>query len=385
MKVVLSTWGKFHFFHLARQLERRGVLKKIFSTYPRFKLRDEGLPPEKVESDALIETFLLGKGRFGISTPFDRFLQHLKVDLHDRHIMRRLPQCDVFVALSGSGLVAGGAVQKRGGIYICERGSSHIAYGDDLMAEEFTRWGAEAPQTSPRFIAREEAEYAMADRIVVPSSFVKQSFIQRGVAADKIIVNGYGADLSRFQKKGSPPKDQFVVLFVGGVRFRKGIPYLLEAFKALRHPNKVLKIVGSVLPEMRDYLRTAPLENVEFMGIVPNTELPEIMSQAHAMVLPSIEEGMALVQAEALASGCPVIASRNTGGEDLFSDGSEGFIVPIRDPQSITDRLQQLADDPDLRDSMSEAGMSKIKNLGGWDLYGSKYMTIFDEALDRTY
>lgn len=380
MKVVLSTWGKFHFFHLARQMEKRGVLEKIFSTYPSFKLKNEGLPKGKVQSDAMIETFLLGKGRYGLNTPFDRSLQHLKVDLHDRHMLKRLPECDVFVALSGSGQVVGEVVQKRGGAYICERGSSHIAYGDDLMVEEFARWGAETKRTSERFIAREEVEYAQADRVVVPSSFVKRSFIERGVPEDKIIVNGYGADLSRFNKVGSPSTDQFVVLFVGGVRFRKGIPYLLEAFRALRHPNKVLKIAGSVLPEIRAYLETAPLENVEFLGIVPNVELPKLMSQAHVMVLPSVEEGMALVQAEALACGCPVIASRNTGGEDLFSDGVEGFIVPIRDPQSITDRLQQLADDPDLRERMSQAGMAKIKGLGGWDQYGGKYMTIFESV-----
>ena len=54
------------------------------------------------------------------------------------------------------------------------------------------------------------------------------------------------------------------------------------------------------------------------------------MSRSHVMVLPSIEEGLALVQAQALACGCPVIGTRHTGAEDLFSDGNEGFIVPIR-------------------------------------------------------
>ncbi|MBU1348158.1 MAG: glycosyltransferase family 4 protein [Alphaproteobacteria bacterium] len=377
MKVVLSTWGRFHFFHLARQFEKRGVLERIFTTYPMFKLRDEGLPAGRIQSDAVIGTFLLGKARFGLQyPPLDRPLQHLMVDVHDRYMQRRMPPCDVFIALSGSGQVIGAEVQKNGGAYICERGSSHIAWGDDMMAEEFERWGLTPVRTSQRYIDREEVEYRQCDRLVVPSNFVKRSFVERGVSADKIEVNGYGADLGRFQKVAEPPVDQFVVLFVGGVRFRKGIPYLLEAFRRFEHPNKVLKIIGAVLSEIRDYLSTAPLDGVEFLGIVPNSELPTHMSRAHAMVLPSLEEGMALVQAEALACGCPVIATRNTGGEDLFDDGQQGFLGPIRDPQFIADRLQLLADDPALRERLSHSAQQRLLTIGGWDQYGERYMDI---------
>lgn len=163
------------------------------------------------------------------------------------------------------------------------------------------------------------------------------------------------------------------------VRFRKGIPYLLNAFRKVRHPRRVLKIVHGVLGEIRGYLAKAPLDNVEFHGVVPNAELPAVMSSAHVMVLPSIEERLALVLAEAIACGCPVIASTNTGGEDLLTDGVEGFIAPIRDPGAIADRLNQLIDDPDLRMRMSAAAQARISEIGGWDQYGDRY-----EALCRS-
>ncbi len=377
MRVVLSTWGRFHFFHLARQFEKRGALERIFTTYPMFKLRDEALPPERIQSDPVLSTFLLGKARFGLQyPPLDRPLQHLMVDVHDRFMQRRMPPCDVFIALSGSGQVVGAQVQDDGGAYICERGSSHIAWGDDLMAEEFERWGLKPVRTSQRFIDREEVEYRQCDRLVVPSNFVKRSFVERGVNADKIEVNGYGADLSRFAKVAGPPTDRFVVLFVGGVRFRKGIPYLLEAFRRFNHPNKVLKMLGGVTPEIREYLSMAPLDDVEFIGPVPNAQLSHHMSSAHVMVLPSVEDGFGMVMAEAMACGCPVIATRNTGAEDLFDDGEQGFIGPIRDPQFIADRLQLLADDPDLRERLSRSAQSKLRTIGGWDQYGEKYWNI---------
>ena len=97
------------------------------------------------------------------------------------------------------------------------------------------------------------------------------------------------------------------------------------------------------------------------------------------MVLASVEEGLAYVQGQAMACGCPVIASTNTGGEDLFSDGTEGFIVPIRDPESIRCRLEQLASDPDLQRRMAQASMRRTAEIGGWDTYGSQFMEVCQE------
>jgi len=377
MKITLSTWGRFHFFHLARQMEKRGWLERIYTTYPRFKLRDEKIPDAKIFTDPILETLMLAKGRYGLRhASLDWKLAHLKVALHDQFLERHVEPSDIFIALSGSGRTAGPKNQASGGKYICDRGSSHIGFANDCLSEEYKRWGYHFHPIPRWCIEREEEEYEIADRIVVPSSFVARTFTERGVDPARIELNGYGADLSRFRKTTEPPKDQFVVLFVGGVNLRKGIPYLLEAFKAFKHPKKTLRIVGGIAPEMQKFLKTAPQDNVEWLGLVPNAKLPDLMSAAHVMVLPSIEEGMALVQAEALACGCPVIASENTGGEDLFDHGREGFIVPIRNPRAITRRLEELADNPDLRNAMSQAAEARIIGFGGWDAYGDRYEKI---------
>ena len=147
-----------------------------------------------------------------------------------------------------------------------------------------------------------------------------------------------------------PPRDRFEVLFVGSVGLRKGIPYLLQAFAQLTHPNKRLRIIGGTQPEMERVLPSLPQNGVEFLGPQPQSRLPELMSGSHVMVLPSIEEGLALVQAQAQACGCPVIATQNTGSEDLFADGIEGFIVNARDPDALRDRMQCLVDEPVLQE-----------------------------------
>ena len=99
------------------------------------------------------------------------------------------------------------------------------------------------------------------------------------------------------------------------------------------------------------------------------------------MVLPSVEEGLALVQAQAMACGCPVIATENTGARDLFADGREGFIVPIRDTSAITERLQALANQGELAQSMSDAALKRVQSIGGWDQYGDTMYRVFTELL----
>ena len=115
------------------------------------------------------------------------------------------------------------------------------------------------------------------------------------------------------------------------------------------------------------------MASVEMLGSIPQSELAALMSRSHVLALPSIEEGLALVQAQAMACSCPVVCSTNTGGEDLFSDGVEGFIIPIRDPIVLANRLQQLADDPALQRSMREAALKRVTSIGGWKEYGDRW------------
>jgi glycosyltransferase involved in cell wall biosynthesis len=105
------------------------------------------------------------------------------------------------------------------------------------------------------------------------------------------------------------------------------------------------------------------------------------MSRSHLLVLPSIEEGLALVQAQALACGCPVLASTATGSEDLFTDGVEGFIVPVRDADALLQRMEQIAQDHALQQRMSEAGLRRVRELGGWDRYGDQWEQLLTSLI----
>jgi glycosyltransferase involved in cell wall biosynthesis len=284
-----------------------------------------------------------------------------------------MEMCDALIAISGAGLTAGPLVQSRGGKFICDRGSTHQRYQDQVMAEECKRWGVPFVVPPGHIVLREEAIYALADAITVPSQVARRSFVAMGVAADKVHVIPYGVRLDKFAPGPPPPADSFEVLFAGQIGLRKGIPYLLEAYARLRHPRKRLTLAGAVQEDVRQLLRTLPTEHVTFAGTLSQTELAAAMSRSHVLALPSVEEGLALVQGQAMACGCPVVATTATGAEDLFTDGVEGFIVPDRDSSAIAERLQRLADDPALRGRMSAAALARVNHLGGWDRYGERW------------
>jgi glycosyltransferase involved in cell wall biosynthesis len=378
MRVTVVCSARFHHFDLARQLMKRNMLVKFFTGYPSWKLRDEDIPCEQVVTFPWFQTPYMVLGRWGLlREPLQRELAWRAHEALDAYVSRNLPACDVLFVLSGSGLKSFQTAAQRGIRTVCDRGSSHIRYQDAILREEFARWGERFSGIDPRFVAKEEAEYEAADIVTVPSEFARRSFVEMGVPESKLRKVPYGVDLRRFEKTAEPASDRFDVLFVGSISFQKGVPYMLEAFKRLRHPKKRLRIVGPMQPEMeRFFRRNPPGEDVDLLGVVPQVQLKEVMSRAHVMVLPSVQEGLALVQAQAMACGCPVIGTTNTGATDLFNDGAEGFVVQPRDPGAIAERLQLLADDPETRKRMSGNALTRVNGLGGWDNYGARITDV---------
>ena len=382
MNVTLSCIGKFHHFDLARQLDQAGWLDTIYTSYPRWKLKGERLPQTKIDTYPWIQALYMSQGRWPVkSAALNRFLVRLAVEAHDAHVARVLRPCDAFVGLSGHNFKAGKRARALGARWVCDHGSSHIAYHDKILREEHARWGVPFEGVPVWDIDKQLSEYAACDVITIPSRFAERTFIEAGVPVAKLRRVAYGVDLSRFHPVARPEEGRFDVVFVGGVNVRKGIPYLIEAFRQFRHPRKSLKIIGGLDPAFAPWVQTVKDEGVEFLGALPQAQLKEHLSRSHVFVLPSVEEGLALVQAQAMACGCPLLCSENTGGGDLMTSGVEGFEVPIRDSKALADRMQQLADDPQLREQMSQAALARVKSIGGWDDYGRAYRQVLSELV----
>src|SRR5258707_4079533 len=374
MKVTQAVFGVFHHFELAQQLHRRNHLQKIYSTWPWARLKREGLPRSLVSTFPLLHTTDYLLNRTGLhSQRLSSKMNAWTALSFDRWTNSRIAPCDAFIAISGAGLLTGRNVQSQGGIFICDRGSTHQRYQEKVVADEYRRWNLPQPLSKPHIAIREEKIYSLADAITVPSTVAQRSFVAMGLPAEKVHVIPYGVRLDQFTRTEDPPQNSFELLFAGQVSLRKGIPYLLQAFARLKHPTKRLTIAGAIQDDIRALLSTLPTENVVFTGPLPQSQLAKTMSASHLLVLPSIEEGLALVQGQAMACGCPVLATTATGAGDLFTDGHQGFIVPDRDVDALTQKMQQIADDPTLQRKLSEAALLRVKTLGGWDQTGETW------------
>ena len=384
MKVAISTLGKYHAFDLARELHARGALDSVFTGYPNFKLRNEQLPQSLIHSFPWIHStymafpwknqlpdFMISQWKYVTDITFGSYVSH------------NLPECDLYVGMSGTALQAGKKAHQQGMRFICDRGSAHIRVQDQLLREEHDCWGVPFAGIDMRTIDREEAEYAEADHITIPSTFAFRTFIEQGVSAKKLALLPYGVNVARFQPVTLPDEGRFDILFVGAMSLQKGVQYLVQAYQKITHPAKSLTFVGAPSPDLIALLKHREFwpSDVKVMGHVPQVELKNIMSRSHILVLPSIQDGFGMVLAQAMACGCPIIASKHTGAEDLISEGCEGYIVPIRDTITLTERLQNLADHPEIRASMSAQALNKIHMIGGWNTYGEKAMAIYDEVL----
>ena len=381
MQVVLSTIGRFHNIDLARQLHKRGFLKRVFTGYPRCKLRHEDLPAD------IITTFPWLHAPLMALNPHNEWLKKVfswqDNRWFDRFVAANMPECDLLHGLSETTLCSGMRAKKLGAKYILDRGSSHVRFQDELLREEYESYGLRRDGADPRAIEVQEAEYELADAITVPSGFARNTFPAWGVPLHKVHCIPYGVDLSRYRPVSSPQSGTFQVLFAGRLSVRKGIRYLLESFERLRHPAKRLVLAGGVDPRVEPFLaKVRQRDDVFFAGHVPRVKLVRLMSESHVLVLPSVEDGFGLVQSQALACGCPVIASLNTGAQDLFENGVEGYHVPIRNVDAIVENLQKLADDPDLQAAMSSRALALVQRLGGWDRYGELASKIFASVLE---
>lgn len=386
MRVVLSTPGKFHTFDLARELLSRGALAAVFTGYPNFKLQNENVPQEMIHTFPWLQSsYMAYPWKHHLPHSVIKQWEYLTATTFGNWVAKSLPECDLYVGLSGSSLAAGKKAHQQGVAYICDRGSAHIRVQDQLLREEYALWGVPFAGIDTRMIDREEAEYAEANLVTVPSFFSYRSFVEQGIPTEKLRLLPYGVNVSRFKKVAEPTESQFDILYVGAMSLRKGIQYLVQAYKKINHPNKSLTFVGTPSQELIKMLKMRNLwpEDTKVLGHVPQTELKNIMSRSSVLVLPSIEDGFGMVMAQAMACGSPVIASSNTGGESLFKDGEEGYIVPIRDVYALTERLQQFADKPEHRDIMGKRALARVQAMGGWNNYGDNAMAIYKEVLQK--
>lgn len=244
--------------------------------------------------------------------------------------------------------------------------------------------------------------YRHADAIVVYGEHVKRYLVSEGVVPEKIFIAAHAVDNETYSQTVTPQErdalyrqleietGQKIILYLGRLETGKGLSYLLDAFVSLPNHDSVLVIAGTGSEEKSLKMLVAEkgiANRVRFVGYVPPEKTPLYYSMAWVYVLPSVttpvfKEPWGLVVNEAFNQGVPVIASDAVGAAagGLVQDGVNGFVVPERNSEALAQALEQILNDPDLRQRLSH---NARKMIAGWD--NERMVSGFRQAIAHVY
>ena len=257
-----------------------------------------------------------------------------------------------------------------------------IAYwetGHRLLAEEAARWPQweftlESTRNSAVKLERKTRELALADIVICPSQFVADSLPEAVRAAKRIVIAPFGSPGPQPAAERRPAVGRLRVLFAGSMTQRKGLADLFAAMRLLDRRDVELIVLGSPVSAPAFYRREYPDFTYEVPR--PHADVLHLMRTCDVFCLPSIVEGRALVIQEALSCGLPAIVTANTGADDAIAEGRNGFVVPVRSPAAIADRIAWLADHRAALPDMAAAARAAAAEIT-WENYGK----IIAEAL----
>ncbi len=233
---------------------------------------------------------------------------------------------------------------------------------------------------SPEKLARKQEEIELADRIVACSPFVAETLAEGGIPAHKIELVQFGvAEPPPLPPRAAPAANgPLKVLFVGRIGQRKGIGYLLRAVESFRPADLRLTLLGAIdgPPEFLN----PHASRFDYLPPRPPSEVFRAMGQHDLLVLPSLFEGQALVILEAMKSGLPVLVTPNTGAAHLIEEGGNGFVVPIRSPERIAERLEWCLQHRDQLRAMGEAARATADHLT-WRSYEDSIVRIIRDGM----
>lgn len=347
MKIAIAVHGRFHAFDLARELSRRHDVT-VFTNYPKWATSRFGLSSSQVRSFWAhgVVSRMAWWLHDRVSLPYPEAALHR---LFGKWVANRIAKenWDVVHSFSGISEEILSAARAQTTLRMVVRGSAHIRTQARILREEELRSGSKMARPSRWMIAREEREYALAGRILVLSRFAEESFAAEGISQSRLTVLPLGAQMEHFRPSsevvdarcgrilsGEPIR----VLFVGALSFQKGMQDIASILRSPANEHFRFRFVGPVPQEARE-LVGALRPFAEFIPKQPQHELPASYGWGDLFVFPTIQDGFAVVLAQANAAALPILTTPNCCGPDLIREGRTGWVLPIRSPQAFIERL----------------------------------------------
>ncbi len=277
------------------------------------------------------------------------------------------------------------AAKMRGLIKFYDLPIGYWRSGHEILFEEAEKqplWRMTIPALNEPEdkLARKDDELNLADYIFVASSFTRETLMLAPKFQADVEVIPYGAPMPAPQipparADGKPLR----AFFVGGLSQRKGISYLFEAIASLKGMVN-LTVIGR-RPEGCKIL-DQHLNHHTWIASLSHDDILKAMGGHDVLIFPSLFEGFGLVILEALSRGLPVITTAHTAGPDILTNGKDGFIVPIRSAEAITEKLELLYRDHDLLEEMKNNALETSREYR-WQRYGEQLVSSIKNVISN--
>lgn len=268
---------------------------------------------------------------------------------------------------------------------VLERPNAHTGFAYEVVQKECERLGIAMPPGhehayNPAVLEREELEYIAADYLLCPSDFVAQTFRDRGFPAGKLARHQYGFDDKLYHPDPlkTAPNGGLKVLFAGGCAPRKGLHYALEAWlQSSACQTGTFQIAGEFISGYAERLSTQLAHpSIKVLGY--RNDLPELMRSSDVFVLPSIEEGSALVTSEARGSGCVLLVSDAAGAVCTHSENA--LMHCAGDTRTLAQHMSLLHENRPLLTKLRLASLSTIGAIT-WNTAGVRLLQVYQQVI----
>ncbi|MFL6567621.1 MAG: glycosyltransferase family 4 protein, partial [Chthoniobacterales bacterium] len=361
MILVAHPFGNANVRALLEALHEQKLLAKFLTTLgwsnesllARFPRRGYNLPNEKIVARPTRELVRLGAAKVGAQSLIEHERGWASIDQVWRDLDRAAAdwlrqhekEITAVYAYEDCALQILETACELGKRRIYDLPIAYSKTAQRLLKEEAGRYPDWEPtlggtRDSAEKLAQKSRELDLAELVVCPSEFVLESLPEDARKEKQCVMVPFGSptiNISQSSKRADAP---LRVLFAGAMTQRKGLADLFAAMKLVDSAAVELVVMGSALMPLEWYRQRG---NFTYEPPRPHAEVLRLMQTCDVFALPSIVEGRALVQQEAMACGLPLIATKNAGGGDLISDGETGFLIPIRSPEGIAEKISWCA------------------------------------------
>lgn len=411
LRIVVSNGGyRFHLAPLAAELDARGVLAGFITAgWPsgvqawcaerlrfsaacrRFLDRKEPISPDLVHSVGKSEVYFKGA-----DVALRRWSKRWQQRVHCRgfrvysqaaeSLVSKLSP-DLYHYRNCYGLASVKRARDTGAVALCDHSIAHpicLQWMENNRGQypDRERFAEIRDNLLPLYRAMSD-DLERADHIVVNSDFVKQTCVYTGIPADKVHVVYWGVDDAFLEHLDaapvSPSVEPATMLFAGGWQIRKGIPTLVEALEELPHEWRLEIAAGmepeaTAIPAVRRFLNR---EQVQPLGMLSRQDLANLMQRHRVFVFPSYCEGSARVVFEALAAGCYVITTPNSGS--IVEDGVHGRLVPAGDSRALRDAIAEVIRNPDQAEKIGQRNAALVRQEYRQSQYGNRVLELYGQ------